>query len=263
MPRTSSVGLVQIANGGTGAITAQAAAANLSTLFILAKWGVPFIVASTGTMGNNGAVSAMTALPATFSNGAWLYLPAGAVAAGVPAAASWLWFVASSATAGTVYNSTYTSGVPTPGTTTAFATTGPGAFTGVTTEVTGPQITIPANSLGTAGHLRATTSFALTNNANAKSAKVKLGATDFTGGAMSLASAANQIGWVDIFATGATNQQIGREVNLLGSNVIGIGSTYNGAIDMTTSQTLAYTFTRSGAATDSYVFEFGEVTIEN
>ena len=70
-----------ITSGGTGATTAQGASANLGTSFVLAKWGIPFIVATTGTMGNNGAISAMTALDITYSGGAWLYLPAGAVAA--------------------------------------------------------------------------------------------------------------------------------------------------------------------------------------
>src|ERR1043165_8686523 len=114
----------------------------------LSTSGIPFIKASSGTMGNNCAISAMTALPRTFSGGAYLWLPAGAIAAGVPAAASWYWFVASSTTAGTCYNSTYTSGTPTAGTLTAFSTTGPGAFTGSASAMPGPSLTGPASTLG-------------------------------------------------------------------------------------------------------------------
>lgn len=104
-------------------------------------------------MGNNGAVSALTALPQTYSDGCWLHLPASAISAG--SGAGWYWFVGSSTTAGTVYNSTYTSGPVTRGSTaTPFSTTGPGAFTGETAEQFGPTITVPANALGANGHIR-------------------------------------------------------------------------------------------------------------
>src|SRR5690242_937018 len=119
--------------------------------YTLSHSAIPFISAPTGTMANNGAVTFGTALPIAYSGGAWIYYPAGAVAAGVPAAASWLWTVMSSTTVGTVYNSTYTSGAVALGTTTAFVTTGPGAFVGDTAEEFGPQITLPANSLGANG----------------------------------------------------------------------------------------------------------------
>jgi hypothetical protein len=137
----------------TGTVTASQVTGIES---VIAQWGVPVILASSGTMGNNGAVSGMTALPTTYSGGAWLYLPAGAVAAGVPAAAAFLWFVASSTTAGTVYNSTWDgSGIPALGTTTAFATTGPGAFTGVAAgEITVATITVPAGAMGPNGVLK-------------------------------------------------------------------------------------------------------------
>lgn len=116
---------------------------------VLLSSGIPFIKASSGSMGNNGAVSGLATLPKTYSSGAYLYLPASAISAG--SAAGWYWFVASSATAGTVYNSTYTSGIPRPGTATAFATTGPGAFTGTTSAVTAWSVTLPANLMGING----------------------------------------------------------------------------------------------------------------
>lgn len=116
---------------------------------VLLSSGIPFIKASSGSMGNNGAVSGLASLPKTYSNGAYLYLPTNAVVAG--SAAGWYWFVASSATAGTVYNCTYTSGPVRPCTATAFATTGPGAFTGSTAAITAWSVTLPANLMGRNG----------------------------------------------------------------------------------------------------------------
>jgi hypothetical protein len=143
---------VAVADGGTGASTALAAAANLGFATKLSQWNVPVGIAPTGTMGNNGAVTLGTALSTTYSNGIWLYYPAGAVAAGVPASATFLWTVMSSTTAGTVYNSTFDGlSVPVAGTTTAYSTTGPGAFAGVTTITTVATITIAANTLGASG----------------------------------------------------------------------------------------------------------------
>jgi hypothetical protein len=122
---------------------------------VLAQWGVPVGLASSGTMGNNGAASGMTALPATFSGGMWLYIPAGAIAAGEPATAAFRWFKASSTTAGTFYNSSWDgSGIPPLGTDTPYVTTGPGAFTGIAAgEIVAATITIPAGALGPNGRL--------------------------------------------------------------------------------------------------------------
>src|SRR5690349_20306203 len=65
--------------------------------YVLAQCGIPFIKASSGTMGNNGALSGLTALPTTYAK-AFIWLPAGAIAAGVPAAATWYYVQMSSTT---------------------------------------------------------------------------------------------------------------------------------------------------------------------
>lgn len=136
---------------GSAAAT-RTSAANLGFRTKLATWGVPVFMAPSGTMGNNGAVTLGTALDRTYSEGFWLYFPAGAVAAGVPSSATFLWTVMSSTTAGTVYNSSFDgSGVPVAGTTTAYSTTGPGAYTGVTTIVTAITVTVSASTLGSTG----------------------------------------------------------------------------------------------------------------
>lgn len=143
---------------------------------VIAKSAIPFIKISSGTMGNNGALSAVTALPRTFSSGAYIYLPAGAIAAGVPVAAAWYWCVFSSTTAGTVYNSTYTSGQPTAGVTTAFATTGPGAFTGDTNALTAVSVTVPAGTMGVNSRIEVDAAWSGNNTAGNKFAKTLFGA---------------------------------------------------------------------------------------
>lgn len=145
---------ISVANGGTGGTSAVTGAAGIGAPTKLAQWSVAVYMAPTGTMGNNGAVTLGTALDRTYSEGLWLYYPAGAVAAGVPASATFLWTVMSSTTAGTVYNSTFDGlSVPTTGVTTAYSTTGPGAFTGVTATTTAATITVPANTLGATGQI--------------------------------------------------------------------------------------------------------------
>lgn len=173
---------------------------------IFSKSGIAFELAPTGTMGNNGAVTMGTAFPRTYSNGVWVKYPAGAVAAGVPAAAAWLWTVMSSTTVGTVYNSTYTVGTPTLGTTTAYVTTGPGAFTGVTGAQTAVSLTLPAGAMGANGQLLGHARFIPSNNAGAKVVNVNFGSTDLVG-AVSIAS--TQSSQVDFYVAnnGVVNSQ--------------------------------------------------------
>lgn len=140
---------------------------------------IPFIVSPTGTMGNNGAVTLGTALPTGFESGpCYLYLPAGAIA--TSSAAGWYYTVMSSTTVGVVYNNTYTSGLPfIPSTLalTAFATTGPGAYTGVTSAVAGPTFTIPANTFGPNGRIDFKYLLGFNASTNNKTFTLKLGAS--------------------------------------------------------------------------------------
>lgn len=120
--------------------------------YILAKSAIPMILCSSGSMGNNGAITGLTALPTTYAD-AYIYLPANAISAG--SSAGLYYFVGSSTTAGTVYNNAYTSGVPTiPASPTAFVTTGPGAFAQSTSEITLQTITVLGGSMGANGELR-------------------------------------------------------------------------------------------------------------
>ena len=183
-------GKLYVTLGSGSTITSPTLVTPTGVPYSLSKSGIPFIKASSGTMGNNGAVSAMTALPKVFSSGAYLWLPAGAIAAGVPAAPAWYWFVASSTTAGTVFNSTYTSGTPAVGVATPFVTTGPGAFVGSTATITGPSLSIPAGSLGVNGRIEVDLALAHNTAAGNKTYAIVYGGV---GSTMWTATQTNQV----------------------------------------------------------------------
>lgn len=214
--------------------------------------GIAFIAVSSGSIANNGALSGITALPLTYSEGCYMLFPAGAIAAGVPAAAAWYWVVMSSTTAGTIYNSTYTSGIPAAGTQTAFATTGPGAFVGVSAETTSIQVTLSANSLGVKGKLRMFDDFQATNTAGVKTINKKFGGTT-----VQSSVATSQLGCSPLCVIsnrGATNVQYttgsGASGNGLGNNA-GVRS----AIDTTANVTVSVTLTNATPATNNFIHE--------
>lgn len=128
---------------------------------------IPFIIAPTGSMANNGAITLGTALPNTYAN-AYVYLPANAIAAG--SIAGWYFTQFSSSTVGTVTNNPYTSGtLPSiPQAIVPFSTTGPGAYTGSTSSQIGPSFPLDPNTIGPNGVLRMTHFWTIPNNANNK-----------------------------------------------------------------------------------------------
>lgn len=218
---------------------------------VIVSSGIPFIKASSGTMGNNGAVSAMTALPRTFSGGAYLYLPASAISAG--SAAGWYWFVASSTTAGTVYNSTYTSGVPRPGTTTAFVTTGPGAFTGTTGAITAVSVTVPANMMGLTGRTNIEFAYSFNNTAGNKVNSMSFGGTNcFT---VTSTTQASLSGRCSMTNRGLTNRQVIESLYTSASGgTIGAVSATEATVATTGNVTVAFTF-NVAVATDHSILE--------
>lgn len=146
---------------------------------------IPFIVANTGTMGNNGAVTLGTALNEAYPV-SYLFLPAGAIQTNSPA--GWYFTVFSSTTVGQVFQNSYAAGVPPlpaaavlpgniGGTLVPFVSTGPGAFTGTTGAVTGPQIALPQNTLGPQSSLRFAAIHSTNNSAGAKVTSLIFGAT--------------------------------------------------------------------------------------
>ena len=227
------------------------------TMTILSQTAIPFIKAPSGSIGNNCAISGLTALPKTYSGGAYLYLPASAIAAG--SSAGWYWFVASSTTAGTCYNSTYTSGQPVAGVTTAFATTGPGAFTGATGALTGWTVTLPANSLGANGRLDGTFSWLQNNNANSKTTQLNFGAATWWN--RSDTTTTGLVGQVSVLNRGKTNvQAISGLFSTAAASASSLQQATDGAIDTTANVTVSVTI-NAATATDYVIHDSHRMVI--
>jgi hypothetical protein len=182
--------------------------------------GIPMIVPTSGTIGNNGALSGITALPVTYSS-CYMYFPADAIRATVAEApgppvvpavpgtsAGWYYVVMSSTTAGSIKNNVYTSGVPIiPSSLTAFVTTGPGAFTQTTSEITALSFTVPANILGDTGALRFVVRGENSASADDKTYKVTFGGSTVIGGVVNT-TATSLLVDSEIFNISANKQSI-------------------------------------------------------
>lgn len=226
---------------------------------VIVQSAIPFIKASSGTMGNNGAISAMTATARTYSNGAYIWLPAGAIAAGVPAAAAWYWFIGSSTTAGTVYNSTYTSGVPVRGTATAFSTTGPGAFTGSTATVTAIQVTVPANTMGPSGRIDQIATVLNNTTGGNKVGFLKYGTGSCWG--VTFTTQASYEARCSLTNRGVTNVQAMQNIHVTSAGAANQGFLTADATNDSTTDLFAFITINSAVATDVSVLETYKVTV--
>ena len=226
---------------------------------VVASWGVPVALASSGTMGNNGAASAMTAMPTIYSAGIWLYIPAGAIAAGEPATAAYRWFKGSSTTAGTFYNSSWDgTGVPPLGTDTAYATTGPGAFTGVAAgEIAAGSVSIGAADIGANGALTIDAIATINTAAGNKIFRIDLGGTDI----FSQTAATNTSGLVHVvaFNGGAANRQKIAALWANGASLVTAAPTY-ASVDTSGATTLSFTLEKN-TATNHAIWEGATVKI--
>jgi len=142
------------------------ALARSSTSNTITQTSVPSGVAPTGSLGNNGALTLGTALATTYSNGIYLYFPAGALYSGSPAGSYWT--VMSSTTVGVVYANTLSGPAIIPAVLVPIVATGPGAYTGATSAVVVSTITVPPNSFGPNGAIRISHFYSTPNNANPK-----------------------------------------------------------------------------------------------
>jgi hypothetical protein len=204
------------------------------------KSGLLIGIAGSGSIGNNGALTLTTALSTTYSGGLYLYFPANAISAG--SAAGFYWTVMSSTTAGTVFNNVYTPGSNPvrPASNTAFSTTGPGAYTGSTAEITAISTTIPANCMVVTSVLGINN-----NSAGSKNYRIRFGATIHYG----VANTANTMYYIPrhmIVNQYMTNAQAGS-----GSSPSGPSATVMvfSAVDTAADVTLAITL-QLGTATD-------------
>lgn len=231
------------------AVSSSASGSGSTILQKLAASAIPFIIAPTGSMANNGAITLGTALPTTYAN-AYVFLPASAISAG--SAAGWYFAQFSSTTLGTVFNNTYVSGSPVIPTPVAFVTTGPGAFTGIITLQTMPSISIPANSMGPNGTVRYSLAFSVPNNANNKALAAAFGGTLIA--SVTITTAASVAMQRSFSNRGLTNSQVNDGgLGLLGPSTGGGGAVYT-AFDSTQAQSLAIQG-QLAVATDFIVLE--------
>lgn len=242
-----------VADGGTGASTAAAARTNLGVDTYYAN-GLPFIKPASGTMSDNGAFVQGSAFPRTVGK-CYMYFDANQIAAGV--AAGWYYATGSSATAFTVFNNTYTSGNPTvPASPTAFAVTGPGAITGLTTEVTAQLVDVAADAVGVTGAVMGWVDWSAINNAGGKTinAEYSGGAGTVFATASPSSNASGMFGFM-FFNKGAANVQAGTASLAAFEGVQGATNKTTAAVDSTAATTVAVTLRTSGAATDWLISE--------
>lgn len=268
---SSASNLIDLQIGGTskftvdktGTITHGALSPGTPGVFTLFQVDLPFIVAPTGTMANNGAITLGTALATTYGSGVFLYFPANAIKSG--STAGWYCAVMSTPTAGQVYSASpgqtfpYTIGNPVNcyGVGTPFVSTGPGAYTGVTSQVMGPSFTV-AGSNSARITLRTTYVSVLNPTANAKTTTYTYGGTTFgtlaTTVAANLGQEANFIMWSGpVPQFGETSVPISNAGNITTPGLM------RGVVDMTVNQTMGVTL-QMAVATDFIGLE--HVTIE-
>lgn len=200
--------------------------------YIFVQSGLPFILPSSGSMGNNGALTITTALPLTYAK-AYICLQVNVIASGV--AAGCYYATCSSTTVCTLFNNVYSSGVPTvPGSPTAFSTTGPGAYTQTTSAVTLQTYTLPGNSLGLNGALRLTVIWGFAGSTNAKTLVCSVGGSTIFTQAPVAGTTVAYYGATEWINRGATAVQIARSS---GANGAGTAAATQTAIDTTANQT--------------------------
>lgn len=172
---------------------------------LIAQWGIPLILPSSGTLSAAGALSGITALANIYAN-CFMFFPANAVAT---VSAAGMYFVQmSSTTAGTVFQNTFTSGAPSvPATAALIPCTTASNYTSATaTNQTLVTIAVPANALGPNGKFKVTGLLSNNNSANSKTMQINFGALS-----VSTASNTTNLGSPfshEIFNRGVTNAQV-------------------------------------------------------
>jgi hypothetical protein len=245
-------------SGAAGTIPAFGTGIQVSGL----QWhtGIPMILPSSGSIGNNGALTGITALPLTYSNGCYMYFPANAISTG--STAGMYYVVMSSTTAGTIYNNTYTAGAtPTiPATPTPFVTTGPGAYTQTTAAaITLLSLTIPGGSMGPNGSVEATCMWSNSGTTNNKTMSVLLGTTAINQVVQATAANISAQWSSDAYNRGVQNAQIFGPLTQVGYGV-STSASVAGSVD--TSQNQAWNYQGNLAtATDFIILDAANVAI--
>lgn len=144
---------------------------------LLASQAIPIVIPSSGSIGNNGALSGITALVYAYPN-CYMRFPANAISAGSPAGFYYVEML--STTTGTIYNNVHDGlSLPIiPAAPTPFVTTGPGAYTQSVLEFTVFSCTIPGGILGKNGYLDVFCDKTHTNSVNNKVLRALLGGVE-------------------------------------------------------------------------------------
>ena len=208
--------------------------------------GTPSGIPSSGSVAANGALTVTAAFLETYSDGVWLFFPAGAVYAGSVAGSYWV--VMSSTTLGTVYDNVLVlpgSDHP-PVTPTPIVAAGPGAYTQVvTTDITVRSVVMPGNTMGEDGMLTFKSLVRHNNSAGAKSWRPSINSTFFGSIVSTTSTLSNR--YCDIYNRRNQSSQISS--NWLGPQSMGVTDpifgTENTSIDQTVSVAL-----RIAVATD-------------
>lgn len=225
-----------------------------SSIRPLIQTGFPMIVPSSGTLSAAGALSGITALATTYAN-CFMFFPANAVAT---VSVAGMYFVQmSSTTAGTVFQNTYTSGVP-PIPSTLIPCTTASNYTQTTgSGLTILAVTVPGNTLGINGGITVHESvWSYNNSAGAKVMVVKYGANNIQNASGTTTTTLFTSPHM-MMNRGATNSQ----VSLAGTVVTGFasGALVYGSVDSTVDVTFSATINLA-VATDTCALEFISAT---
>jgi hypothetical protein len=220
----------------------------------LGRSGVLMLLPSSGSVGGNGAVTGLTALPAALG-ACYAYFPAGALYAG--SVAGFYYCDVTSTTAATAYNDRWTGGTPVfPATPTPIVATGPGAYTQTTgAAITAASVVIPGGTLGTDGVVTVYPNIGANNTGNNKAWAVRFAGNSLISKVNTTATIDNTPVWLR--AGGTTDRQIATSYAGLSTNAGAVFARV--AVDSTVAQDLIITL-QLATATDYMFLQGFDVT---
>lgn len=180
---------------------------------------------------------------------AYVYLPANAY--GASSAAGWYYATFQSATIGTVYTATYTSGTPAVVASPTALTSTVGTFTGNTTQVAGISYTLAGNVLGVNGELDLRNLISVSGNTNQKNWVWQYGGATIASGNTSASTTTASACDYSMWNRGVTSAQVSISGSACGIGAVSAGTL---AVDSTTSHSVTFSVW-PGTATDVTVIE--------
>ena len=215
----------------------------------LAAYSCPVVIPSNGTIGSNGALSAIVSLPAAISG--YFYYPLNAINTG--SAAGFYWTVLGTVNTGTVYTKTWSTGpVLPPATPTLFSgTTGAAYIQTAASPITIASIPIPANLMTPTGALRRTFLAEWINNSGNKVLIDAFGGTTVSTLTATTSATEEAIPLI-IRNRGVTGKQVVNATTAYGSTATALTIL---SIDTTANQNYTITGQITTAATDYIILD--------